>query len=149
MFSVFSHEYYMKEALKEAQRALELDEIPVGAIVVCQQQIIARSHNFTEQLTDVTAHAEILAITSASRFLGSKYLRQCSMYITLEPCVMCAGALAWSQLGQLFIGASDSKRGFSQYGRSLLHPKTEVQEGILEVPCSQLLKDFFKQKRAT
>ena len=149
MFSVFSHEYYMKEALKEAQRALELDEIPVGAIVVCQQQIIARSHNLTEQLTDVTAHAEILAITSASRFLGSKYLRQCSMYITLEPCVMCAGALAWSQLGQLFIGASDSKRGFSQYGRSLLHPKTEVQEGILELPCSQLLKDFFKQKRAT
>lgn len=149
MFSVFSHEYYMKEALKEAQRALELDEIPVGAIVVCQQQIIARSHNLTEQLTDVTAHAEILAITSASRFLGSKYLRQCSMYITLEPCVMCAGALAWSQLGQLFIGASDSKRGFSQYGRSLLHPKTEVQEGILEVTCSQLLKDFFKQKRAT
>jgi tRNA(adenine34) deaminase len=149
MFSVFSHEYYMKEALKEAQRALELDEIPVGAIVVCQQQIIARSHNLTEQLTDVTAHAEILAITSASRFLGSKYLRQCSMYITLEPCVMCAGALAWSQLGQLFIGASDSKRGFSQYGRSLLHPKTEVQEGVLEVPCSQLLKDFFKQKRAT
>ncbi len=139
----------MKEALKEAQRALELDEIPVGAIVVCQQQIIARSHNLTEQLTDVTAHAEILAITSASRFLGSKYLRQCSMYITLEPCVMCAGALAWSQLGQLFIGASDSKRGFSQYGRSLLHPKTEVQEGVLEVPCSQLLKDFFKQKRAT
>ena len=139
----------MKEALKEAQRALELDEIPVGAIVVCQQQIIARSHNLTEQLTDVTAHAEILAITSASRFLGSKYLRQCSMYITLEPCVMCAGALAWSKLGQLFIGASDSKRGFSQYGRSLLHPKTEVQEGILEVPCSQLLKDFFKQKRAT
>ena len=149
MFSVFSHEYYMKEALKEAQRALELDEIPVGAIVVCQQQIIARSHNLTEQLTDVTAHAEILAITSASRFLGSKYLRQCSMYITLEHCVMCAGALAWSQLGQLFIGASDSKRGFSQYGRSLLHPKTEVQEGVLEVPCSQLLKDFFKQKRAT
>ena len=139
----------MKEALKEAQRALELDEIPVGAIVVCQQQIIARSHNLTEQLTDVTAHAEILAITSASRFLSSKYLRQCSMYITLEPCVMCAGALAWSQLGQLFIGASDSKRGFSQYGRSLLHPKTEVQEGVLEVPCSQLLKDFFKQKRAT
>jgi tRNA(adenine34) deaminase len=149
MFSVFSHEYYMKEALKEAQKALEIDEIPVGAIVVCQQQIIARSHNLTEQLTDVTAHAEILAITSASRFLGSKYLRQCTMYITLEPCVMCAGALAWSQLGHLVIGASDSKRGYSQYGKALLHPKTTVQLGVLQHNCSQLLKDFFRHKRST
>lgn len=149
MFSVFSHEYYMKEALKEAQKASEIDEIPVGAIVVCEQQIIARSHNLTEQLTDVTAHAEILAITSASRFLGSKYLRQCSMYVTLEPCVMCAGALAWSQLGELIIGAGDSKRGYSKHGRALLHPKTSVKLGVLHNECSRILVDFFERKRAT
>lgn len=147
MFSVFSHEYYMKEALKEAQKAAQLDEIPVGAIVVCQQQIIARSHNWTEHLTDITAHAEILAITAASKYLGSKYLHKCSLYVTLEPCVMCCGALAWAQLDQLIIGASDSKRGYSQLAPNALHPKTSVSTGILAEESRQLISDFFKKKR--
>lgn len=147
MFSVFSHEYYMKQAIIEAQKASELDEIPVGAIVVCNQQIIARAHNLTEQLTDVTAHAEILAITSASRYLGSKYLKECTMYVTLEPCVMCAGALAWSQLGELIIGAGDSKRGFSSNAPKALHPKTKLTHGIMVNECSDLLIDFFQKKR--
>lgn len=147
MFSIFSHEYYMKEALKEAQKAAALDEIPVGAIVVCEQQIIARAHNCTERLTDVTAHAEILAITAASQFLGHKFLQQCSLYVTLEPCVMCAGALAWAQLGTLVIGASDSKRGYQRIAPQALHPKTTLISGILETPCSQLMKDFFQRKR--
>ncbi len=147
MFSVFSHEYYMKEAIKEAQQAIILDEVPVGAIVVCQQQIIARTHNLTEMLTDVTAHAEILAITAASKYLGGKYLKDCTMYITLEPCVMCAGALAWAQLGQLYIGASDSKRGYSSTAPKALHPKTKIVRGVLEEDCRQLLQGFFAQKR--
>ena len=147
MFSVFSHEYYMKQAINEAQKASELDEIPVGAIIVCNQQIIARGHNLTEQLTDVTAHAEILAITSASRYLGSKYLQKCTMYVTLEPCVMCAGALAWSQLGELIIGAGDSKRGYSNISEDVLHPKTKVTKGIMTNECSELLSDFFQKKR--
>lgn len=137
----------MKEALKEAQKAAALDEIPVGAIVVCEQQIIARAHNCTERLTDVTAHAEILAITAASQFLGHKFLQQCSLYVTLEPCVMCAGALAWAQLGTLVIGASDSKRGYQRIAPQALHPKTTLISGILETPCSQLMKDFFQRKR--
>lgn len=147
MFSVFSHEYYMKEAIKEAQKAALLDEVPVGAIVVCQQQIVARTHNWTEKLIDVTAHAEILAITAASAYLGSKYLKKCSLYITLEPCVMCAGALAWAQLGQLIIGASDSKRGYAQQAPKALHPKTIITKGILEEECSSLMTDFFRKKR--
>jgi tRNA(adenine34) deaminase len=147
MFSVFSHEYYMKQAINEAQKASELDEIPVGAIIVCNQQIIARGHNLTEQLTDVTAHAEILAITSASRYLGSKYLQKCTMYVTLEPCVMCAGALAWSQLGELIIGAGDSKKGYSCIAPKALHPKTKVTHGIMVNECSDLLIDFFQKKR--
>ena len=137
----------MKEALKEAQKAALLDEIPVGAVVVCQQQIIARAHNLTEQLTDVTAHAEILALTAASNYLGSKFLKQCSLYVTLEPCVMCAGALAWAQLGHLVIGASDSKRGFSRLAPQALHPKTQVLTGIEATACGTLLKDFFQKKR--
>ncbi|MGH1335057.1 MAG: nucleoside deaminase [Aureispira sp.] len=148
MFSVFSHEYYMKEALKEAQKAALLDEIPVGAIVVCQQQIIARAHNLTEQLTDVTAHAEILAITAASNYLGSKFLKQCTLYVTLEPCVMCAGALAWAQLGTLVIGANDSKRGYERFAPQALHPKTNLITGIEADQCSALLRDFFQQKRS-
>lgn len=148
MFSIFSHEYYMKEALKEAQKAALLDEIPVGAVVVCQQQIIARAHNLTEQLTDVTAHAEILALTAASNYLGSKFLKQCSLYVTLEPCVMCAGALAWAQLGHLVIGASDSKRGFSRWAPQALHPKTQVLTGIEATACGALMKDFFQKKRS-
>lgn len=147
MFSIFSHEYYMKEALKEAQKAALLDEIPVGAVVVCQQQIIARAHNLTEQLTDVTAHAEILALTAASNYLGSKFLKQCSLYVTLEPCVMCAGALAWAQLGELIIGASDSKRGFTRLAPQALHPKTKVLTGIEGATCGELMKTFFQKKR--
>lgn len=147
MLSVFSDEYYMQQALKEAQKSAQMGEIPVGAIVVCQQQIIARTHNLTEQLTDVTAHAEIMAITAASKHLGSKYLKNCTMYITLEPCVMCAGALAWSQLSRLVIGASDSKRGFMKIAPQALHPKTVVSSGVLEAACSELMQNFFRKKR--
>ena len=148
MFSVFSHEYYMKEALKEAQKAALLDEIPVGAVVVCQQQIIARAHNLTEQLKDVTAHAEILAITAASHYLGSKFLKQCTLYVTLEPCVMCAGALAWAQLDRLVIGAGDSKRGFERLAPQALHPKTSLITGIEAEACSALMRNFFQRKRS-
>lgn len=147
MFSAFSHEYYMKAALQEAQRAAALDEIPVGAIVVCEQQIIARAHNQTERLTDVTAHAELLALTAASHHLGSKFLPQCTLYVTLEPCVMCAGAMAWAQLGALVIGATDSKRGYTRLAPQALHPKTVVTTGIEADACSALLRDFFKRKR--
>jgi tRNA(adenine34) deaminase len=147
MLSIFSDTHYMQEALKEAQKASDMGEIPVGAIVVCQQQIIARTHNLTEQLTDVTAHAEIMAITAASKYLGSKYLKDCTMYITLEPCVMCAGALAWSQLGKLVIGASDNKRGFLQIAPKALHPKTVIEQGVLEIECGQLMQAFFRKKR--
>ncbi len=147
LFSIFSHEYYMKEALKEAQKATLLDEIPVGAVVVCQQQIIARAHNRTEQLSDVTAHAEILALTAASNYLGSKFLKQCTLYVTLEPCVMCAGALAWAQLGALVIGASDSKRGYQRLAPQALHPKTTVLRAVEEAACRALMRDFFLGKR--
>lgn len=147
MLSIFSDEHYMRQALQEAQKSAALDEIPVGAIVVCQQQIIARTHNLTEQLNDVTAHAEVLAITAASRYLGNKYLKDCTLYITLEPCVMCAGALAWAQLGKIVIGASDSKRGFRQIAPQALHPKTTVVQGILEPECRQIMQDFFRKKR--
>jgi len=147
MFSVFSHEYYMKEALKEAEKAALLDEIPVGAVVVCNQQIIARAHNWTEHLTDVTAHAEILAISAASKYLDNKYLQKCSLYVTLEPCVMCAGALAWSQLSELIIGASDSKRGYTKVAPKALHPKTKVTSGILAEDCAVLMTNFFRRKR--
>lgn len=137
----------MKQALQEAQAAFEKDEIPVGAVVVCRNRIIARAHNQTELLNDVTAHAEILALTAATNALGSKYLDECTMYITLEPCVMCAGALAWAQLGRLVYGASDDKRGFMRHGKSLLHPKTKVEYGILHEACGELLTQFFQRKR--
>ena len=147
MLNLFTDEYFMKQAFLEAQHAFEKGEVPVGAVVVCQNQIIARGHNLTEQLTDVTAHAEILCITAASEFLGSKYLNDCTLYVTLEPCTMCAGALAWAQLGKLVYGASDEKRGFSKYAERVLHPRTEVTFGILENDCSQLVKQFFQQRR--
>lgn len=143
----FSEEYFMKMALKEAQMAFEKDEVPVGAVIVCQQQVIAKSHNLTESLNDVTAHAELLAITSASESLGGKYLKNCTLYVTLEPCAMCAGALNWSQINKIVYGASDEKRGFSNHQPSILHPKTKVRSGILEPECSLLVKDFFKRKR--
>ncbi len=147
MLSVFSDEHFMQQALKEARQAFEGGEIPVGAVVVCQNQVIARAHNQTELLRDVTAHAEILAITAASNYLNSKYLRDCTLFVTLEPCVMCAGALFWSQLGRVVYGAPDDKRGFMRYGKSLLHPKTQLEFGILAEECAALLKVFFQQRR--
>jgi tRNA(adenine34) deaminase len=147
MLSVFSDEHYIKEALKEAQKAYELGEIPVGAVVVAEQRIIARGHNHTQKLHDVTAHAEIMAITAAANYLGSKYLKDCTLYVTLEPCVMCAGAIYWAQLGRLVYGAADDKRGFMQHGKKLLHPKTKLEYGIMEEPCSALMKQFFEERR--
>lgn len=144
---IFTDEYFMQQALKEARAAEELGEIPVGAVVVAGSRIIARAHNQTEQLTDVTAHAEIIAITAAAQFLGSKYLPECTLYVTLEPCVMCAGALQWAQLGRLVYGAADEKKGFMNYGKALLHPRTKVEYGIMEQECSSLLKGFFISKR--
>ena len=139
--------YYMKQALAEAERAAHRGEVPVGAVVVCRDRIIARSHNLTETLNDVTAHAEMQAITAAENALGAKYLNDCSLYVTVEPCVMCAGAIAWSQLGRLVYGASDEKRGFMRYAPDSLHPRTEVQFGIMADECGKLMKDFFKKRR--
>ena len=147
MFSVHSDLHFMRQALLEAKKAYEEGEVPVGAIVVCQNQIIARGHNQTELLQDVTAHAEILALTAAANFLGSKYLQDCTLYVTLEPCVMCAGALAWAQLGRLVYGAADDKRGFMQFGKTLLHPKTTVGYGVLAEECGVLPRSFFADKR--
>jgi tRNA(adenine34) deaminase len=148
MLSVYSDTYFMQQALLEAQKAFEAGEVPVGAVVVCENRIIARAHNQTEQLTDVTAHAEILALTAASNYLGSKYLNECALFVTLEPCLMCAGALAWAQFGRVVFGASDEKRGFMLYGgKALLHPKTKLELGILEQACGELLTSFFKNKR--
>ncbi|MCW3077305.1 MAG: tRNA-specific adenosine deaminase [Bacteroidetes bacterium] len=137
----------MKEALKEAQKANEVDEVPVGAIIVADNKIIARAHNLTERLTDVTAHAEMQAITSAANFIGGKYLMDCVLYVTLEPCVMCAGALCWSQIGKIVYGASDPKKGFSLLSENILHPKTQVLKGILAGECEAIVKDFFMKKR--
>ena len=136
----------MKEALKEAIAAFEADEVPVGAVVMCNNRIIARAHNLTERLTDVTAHAEMQAITSASNFLGAKYLQDCTLYVTLEPCAMCAGALFWSQMGKVVYGAADEKRGFTSMGGQL-HPKTEVVGGVMANDCSDLMVEFFRKKR--
>ena len=140
-------EYFMRQALIEAQRAGERDEVPIGAVIVCQGRIIARGHNLTETLTDVTAQAEMQAITAAAQFLGGKYLIDCSLYVTVEPCVMCAGALGWSQISRVVYGASDEKRGFVRFAPNALHPKTEIVSGILEADCSKLVKEFFKRKR--
>jgi len=137
----------MREALKEAQKAAEKDEVPIGAVVVCQNQIIARAHNLTETLNDPTAHAEMQAITSAANYLGGKYLDQCTLYVTVEPCPMCAGALYWAQLGRLVLGANDHKRGFSLFERNILHPKTDVVTGVLKDECSSLVSNFFIKKR--
>ena len=140
-------EYYMGEALREARRAGDAGEIPVGAVVVSGDDIIGRAHNQTELLHDVTAHAEILAVSAATEHLGAKYLTGCTLYVTLEPCVMCAGALGWAQVGRIVYGASDPKRGFEQLGCSMLHPKTEVTAGVRADECSELVKEFFKQRR--
>jgi len=140
-------EKFMREALKEAQRALERDEVPVGAVIVCEGKIIARAHNLTETLNDPTAHAEMQAITMATNTFGGKYLENCTLYVTMEPCSMCASALNWAQIAKIIYGAGDPKRGFSRYSPSLIHPKTEVVSGILEKECSVIVKDFFKSKR--
>jgi tRNA(adenine34) deaminase len=142
MLSPFNDEYFMKQAFQEALKAFDADEVPVGAVIVCKNQIIARGHNLTEQLTDVTAHAEIQAITAAAQYLGAKYLKECTLYVTLEPCCMCAGALYWSQIDRVVFAARDAKRGASATGTSLYHPATLVENGIMEAECSQLLKDF-------
>lgn len=145
--SVFSDEHFMREALKEARKAFDSDEVPVGAVVVANNRIIARAHNLTERLIDVTAHAEMQAITAAANSLGGKYLTDCTLYVTLEPCVMCAGALSWSQISRIVYGASDEKRGYGKLNQPVLHPKTVIEGGLLADECSKLLKDFFQKKR--
>ena len=147
MIHPFDDEYFMKRALAEAQQAFQEGEIPVGAVVVCQNKIIARAYNQTETLSDVTAHAEMLAITSATGWLGGKYLTGCTLYITLEPCVMCAGALSWAQIDRIVWGASDPKRGFMKYAPEAMHPKTQISGGVLANECETLLKRFFESRR--
>ena len=143
-----SDEYFMREALKEADKAVEIDEVPVGAVIVIKNKIIARAHNNTQLLNDFTAHAEMMAVTSASNYLGNKYLNKCKLYVTLEPCLMCAGALFWSQIGELVYGADDEKRGYTLIAKhNALHPKTKVRKGVFKEESSKLLTDFFKKKR--
>jgi tRNA(adenine34) deaminase len=141
---LYTDEYFMREALKEAQKALDIGEVPVGAVMVVKNRIIARAHNQTEKLTDATAHAEMLATTAASNYLGSKYLNECTLYVTLEPCVMCGGALAWVQLGKLVYGASDIQRGYNLIKQQVLHPRTEVVNGVFAVEAKGLMDTFFK-----
>lgn len=147
LMEMFSDEYFMREALREAAKALSIDEVPVGAVVVCKNRIIARAHNQTEKLTDATAHAEMLAVTAAANHLGSKYLDECTLYVTLEPCVMCAGALHWVQLQKLVFGASDVQRGYSLVQTPLLHPRTEVVKGIRAAESKEMIDHFFKKLR--
>jgi len=145
--SVYSPERFMKEAFRQAEVAYEHGEVPVGAVIVAKNRIIARAHNQVELLNDPTAHAEILAITAAAEFLGSKYLDECTLYVTLEPCVMCAGALNWAQIDTIYYGTSDEKRGFTLIGKNILHPKTNIFTGIMADECQRLLEDFFKDLR--
>lgn len=147
ILSVHSPEHFMREALKEAQKAFDNGEVPIGAVVVSKNKIIARAHNQTEQLNDVTAHAEMIAITSAANYLGGRYLSECELYVTIEPCVMCAGALQWAQLRKVVFGASDPKQGFKKVQANLLHPKTVLEYGILRSECEALIKLFFQNLR--
>lgn len=147
MLSIQGDDHFMKQAIKEAEKAAMMGEVPVGAVVISNRQIISKGHNQVQMLTDVTAHAEIIAITAACNFLGAKYLPSCTLYVTLEPCPMCAGALYWSQIGRVVYGAADEKRGFMRYGKDLLHPKTRLEYGIMHEECSALLKDFFGSRR--
>ena len=140
-------EEFMRKALYEAQKAADEGEIPIGAVIVCNDRIISRAHNLTEKLHDVTAHAEMQAITAAADLLGGKYLSDCTLYVTVEPCVMCAGAIGWAQIGRIVYGASDEKRGYQLYAPRALHPKAVVTRGVLEAECRQMMQDFFKQKR--
>ena len=143
----FDDTYFMKQALAQAKKAYDKDEVPVGAIIVCDNQIIARAHNYTEALNDVTAHAEMQAFTAATDYLGGKHLNECTLYVTLEPCIMCGGAAYWTQLKKVVYGAKDEKRGFSTLTQNILHPKTEIESGFLQEECTKLLSDFFKSKR--
>jgi tRNA(adenine34) deaminase len=145
--AVFSDEQFMREALKEARKAFDADEVPVGAVVVANNRVIARAHNLTERLNDVTAHAEMQAITAAANALGGKYLTDCTLYVTLEPCVMCAGALSWSQISRIVYGASDEKRGYARLNQPVMHPKTIVEHGLLADECAGIIKEFFQKKR--
>ena len=145
--SVFSDDHFMKLAYQEAQKAFDMDEVPVGAVIVCDNQVIAKAHNMTEALNDVTAHAEMQAFTMAANFLGGKFLNECTLYVTLEPCAMCAGASYWARLKKVVIAAKDDKRGFRSFNENMLHPKTEIIWGVMEEKCSSLLKDFFLKKR--
>ncbi|WP_372950057.1 nucleoside deaminase [Mariniphaga sp.] len=147
MIEPFGDDYFMKKAFAEAVQAFDEGEIPVGAVVVANNKIIARAHNLTETLNDVTAHAEMQAITAAANLLGGKYLNDCTLYVTLEPCAMCAGALGWAQVGRIVYGASDPKRGFRKFAPEALHPKTEIVGGVLETECGELLQEFFRNKR--
>mgnify|MGYP000129696339 CR=1 FL=1 len=144
---LYSDEYFMNEALKSAHKALEMDEVPIGAVIVCKNKIIARAYNNTEMLNDVTAHAELQAFTAAAGYLGGKYLSQCTLFVTLEPCVMCAGAARWTQIGRIVYGAKDEKFGYSLINTLLLHPKTEVKSGVLANECAAILQHFFMEKR--
>ena len=147
MTKLFSNEYFMKLAVLEAQKAYEKGEVPVGAVIVANNLVIAKAHNQVQLLEDVTAHAEILAITAASSYLGAKYLPDCTMYVTLEPCMMCAGALKWSQIGKLVYGAADEKNGFMRYGKALLHEKTKLEYGVMHDECAHMMTSFFQSKR--
>ncbi len=147
MLKVYDDVYFMRQAIEQAKLAAADGEVPVGAVIVTQDRIIARGHNETERLQDVTAHAEIIAITAAANHLGSKYLPDCTLYVTLEPCVMCAGALAWAQLGRVVFGAADEKRGFMRHGKELLHPKTVLAYGVLHDECAEMMTRFFQKKR--
>ena len=140
-------EYYMRQALAEAKRAGAKDEVPIGAVIVHGEQIIAKAHNLTETLHDVTAHAEMQAITMAADYLGGKYLAECALYVTVEPCVMCAGALGWSQIGRVVFGTNDEKRGYTRFAPNALHPRTKIVSGVMEQECRQLMQEFFRQKR--
>ncbi len=148
MIGATNDEHYMRMALREAERAFAADEIPIGTVIVANDTVIARGHNLTERLNDVTAHAEMQAITAAAENLGGKYLHDCTIYVTVEPCVMCAGALNWAHVGRIVFGAFDEKAGYRRIGGTLLHPKTKVTGGILEAECADLMKAFFKKKRA-
>lgn len=145
MIEVYTDTYFMKEALKEAQKAFDEDEVPVGAVIVMDKTIIARAHNLTERLTDVTAHAEMQAITAASEYMGAKYLKKCTLYVTLQPCAMCAGALAWSQIDRIVFGAFDDRKKYVD--EHIYHPKTKVESGLLEEECADLMRTFFQKKR--
>ncbi len=145
--SILSDEYFLKEALKEAQKALDKDEVPVGAVVVSNKTVIARAHNLTETLNDVTAHAEMQAFTAASNYLGAKYLHGCTLYVTLEPCIMCAGAAYWTQIDKIVFGALDKKKGYSHFNDNFLHPRTTVIKGVMASECSSIIQNFFRGKR--